>query len=59
MGDHLDARDGVRRIHSRQETCIQRFGREIGRTLKLTILENSITVNLKNRMGCFELDIAG
>lgn len=28
-------------------------------TLRLTILENSITVDLKNRMGCFELDISG
>lgn len=28
-------------------------------TLRLTILENSITVDFKNRMGCFELDICG
>jgi hypothetical protein len=59
VGDHLDARDGARRIHSREETCIQRFGRETGRTLRRTILENSSTVDLKNRMGCFELDISG
>jgi hypothetical protein len=26
---------------------------------RLTILENSTTVDLKNRMGCFELDISG
>lgn len=63
-GDHLDARDGARRIYAREETCIHRFGRETGRkeilgTLRLTILENSTTVDLKNRMACFELDISG
>jgi hypothetical protein len=29
-GNNLDARDGAYRIHAREETCIQRFGRETG-----------------------------